>query len=266
MGVRTGFAPIDGIQIYYKTIGDGLPVVFIHGFTLDTRMWDDQVEAFAERHLVVRYDVRGFGRSSPVGTANYSPLDELKGLLDYLGLPSAMIVGLSMGGGIATSFAVAYPNATRALVAVDSALWGYRPLDEWIAITGEINRVARNSGPEAAKALWLANPLFAPALENPAVFLRLREIVGDYSGWHWLNENKERGMNPPTIERLTEIRVPSLIVLGERDIPDAHRIADIPVEKIPGARLITLPGSGRMTNMEAPRQFNEALLGFLAAI
>ena len=266
MSTHTGFAPIDGAQIYYETAGSGSPVVFVHGFTLDTRMWDDQFAAFAEHHQVIRYDVRGFGRSSVPGTASYSSVDDLKGLLDYLGLTSAALIGLSMGGGIVTSFAVKYPAATRALVSVDSSLWGYRFSEEFDSRFDAIAALARQSGVAAAKALWLGDALFAPAVENPAVEAKLGEIVGTYSGWHWLNDDPERGMSPSTIERLGVISAPTLIILGERDLADFHRIADLLTERIPGARQITLPRVGHMANMEAPEAFNEAVLEFLTRV
>jgi 3-oxoadipate enol-lactonase len=263
---RSGFASVDGAQIYYETIGSGPPVVFVHGFTLDTRMWDEQVGAFSERHQVIRYDVRGFGRSSAVGSASYSSVDDLKGLVDYLGLPPAAMIGLSMGGGIVTSFAVKYPAATRALVAVDSSLWGYQFSKEFDARFEAITRAARVIDVAAAKALWLADTFFAPANESPAVKEKLRQIVDDYSGWHWLNHDPERGMNPQTIERLSEIGVPTLVVLGKRDLPDFHQVARTLIEKIPGACQVTLAGAGHMANMEAPREFNRVVLEFLAKV
>src|SRR5258708_10375829 len=131
MTTRRGYAEIDGARIYYEIDGAGQPVVFVHGFTLDTRMWDEQVEAFARNYEVIRYDVRGFGRSSPGTSEPFSSVDDLKALLDYLGYRAAHVVGLSMGGGIATSFAAVYPDATLSLLPVDSGLWGFRFSDAW---------------------------------------------------------------------------------------------------------------------------------------
>src|SRR5207249_2360372 len=104
------------------------------------------------------------------------------------------------------------------------------------------------------------------ATENPAVDAKLRQIVGDYSGWHWLNHDPERGMNPQTIDRLGEITAPTLVVLGERDLPDFHHVARILIEKVPGARQVTLAGAGHLANMEAPREFNAMVLEFLAKV
>jgi pimeloyl-ACP methyl ester carboxylesterase len=266
MAARTGYAEINSARIYYQAAGSGEPVVFVHGFTLDTRMWDDQVEAFSRDFEVIRYDVRGFGRSGSGTSEPFSSVDDLKALLDQLGYRAAHVVGLSMGGGIATSFAAVYPEATRSLVPVDANLWGYRFSDEWNQSFSSIGRAAVEAGVEAAKDRWLAHPLFAPANARPDVAARLRAIVGDYSGWHWLNRDGERGLSPPTIEHMSGMRVPTLVVVGELDLPDFLAIADRLSASIPHARKVVLPGVGHMSNMEDSVAFNAAVLDFLRSV
>src|SRR3712207_1103532 len=107
MGVESGFAAVNGTRLYYEVAGEGTPVALIHGFTLDTRMWDDQFLPLAAHYRVVRYDARGFGRSDLPTGEPYSPHDDLRALLEHLGLGPAAITGLSMGGGIAADFAIA---------------------------------------------------------------------------------------------------------------------------------------------------------------
>ena len=99
-------------------------LVLIHGFTLDHRMWDDHVEAFAPGHRVIRLDLRGFGRSS-MPTDPYSHVEDVKALLSYLEIRQAVVLGLSMGGGVALDFALAYPEYTRALILADSTWRGF---------------------------------------------------------------------------------------------------------------------------------------------
>jgi len=91
-----GFGEVNGARLYDEVAGSGPPLALIHGFTLDTRMWDDQFATFAERHRVVRYDARGFGRSTPIGKAEYAHVDDLAALLRHLNMPRAAILGLSM--------------------------------------------------------------------------------------------------------------------------------------------------------------------------
>jgi len=261
--VPSGIARVNGTSLYYEVAGSGEPVALVHGFALDSRMWDDQVDALAEGHRVIRYDVRGFGRSEPPDGKPYSRAEDLKALLEHLGIGSADIVGLSMGGSVAVSFALSFPEMTRKLILADSALNGYDWSSEWESSWEAIGGRAKSAGEKAANALWLDHPLFAPAREKHSVAARLAQMVDGYSGWHWVNDDPLRVSDPADASRLTEVRSPALIVLGERDLPDFHRIAAILQERIPDSRTSKLQGVGHMVNMEAPEQFNELVLDFL---
>lgn len=267
MHTHTGFADVNGTRLYYEMAGSGHPLVLIHGFTLDTRMWDDQFEVFAARYQVLRYDLRGFGKSAVPTDTPYPHPDDLPALMTHLGIEHAYIVGLSLGGAVAVDFAVTYPYATDALIPVDAALLGGY---EW-AVDAHWDRLfvlvkALEAGLQAAKTFWLQHPLFAPAREQPAVAARLAEIVEGYSGWHLLNEDPGRGLEPPAVQRLATINAPTLIIIGERDVADFHRIADVLQERIPGAMKVVMPGVGHMANMEDPERFNETVLGFLVEV
>ena len=109
MQIQQGFADVNGTRLYYEMVGSGHPLVLVHGFTLDTRMWDDQFEMFAGRNQVVRYDLRGFGKSALPTTEPYSHPDDLRALMTHLGIEHAFIIGLSLGGAVAVDFAVTYP-------------------------------------------------------------------------------------------------------------------------------------------------------------
>lgn len=261
-----GFARVNGTTLYYEIAGEGPALVLVHGLTLDTRMWDDQFALFAERYRVVRYDARGFGQSASVGDKPYTHPDDLAALLLHLAIPRAAIIGLSMGGRIAIDFALAYPSLTCALIPVDAAISGHTWSEDWNGHWMALVHTARMSGAREANEAWLRHPLFAPANEQPTVAARLRQMVGDYSGWHWGNRDPERRLDRPATERLREITAPTLVILGERDLADFHAIANRIADNVPGARKIVLPGVGHMANMEAPEAFNTAVLGFLASI
>lgn len=264
MRVERGFSEVNGTRLYYEVAGSGAPVVLIHGFTLDTRMWDDQFGPFAERHRVVRYDARGFGKSAPFGDVPYTHADDLAALLAHLDIPRAAIIGLSMGGRIAVNFALAHPAMTSALIPVDATLVGHRWSGEWGTAVGPVGRAARSTGIDAAKQLWLDVTLFTPAREQPAVGASLAAMVAGYSGRHWLGGDPEQNTEPADIDRLGDITAPTLVVVGERDMPDFHVIADTLAQRISGARKAVLPGVGHMANMEAPERFNAEVLRFLA--
>jgi pimeloyl-ACP methyl ester carboxylesterase len=264
MQKQTGFAEVNGTRLYYEIAGTGHPLVLIHGSTLDTRMWDDQFATFAQHYQVVRYDVRGFGQSALPTGEPYARADDLKTLLDALEIAHAFILGLSMGGGIAIDFALTYPQATDALILVDASLGGWPSSPEYAAFQNTVRVRAKEAGVQAARDAWLSGPFFAPALENPAVAPRLIQIITDYAGGHWVHPYPIRELVPPAMQRLDTIRVPTLVIIGERDIPDFHAIADNLHQRIPNARKVVMPGVGHMSNMEDPERFNAIVLDFLA--
>lgn len=262
----TGFADINGTRLYYEVAGAGHPLVLIHGFTLDTRMWDDQFDVFAQRYQVVRYDVRGFGRSAVPADEPYTHHDDLKALLDHLGIAHAHILGHSMGSGIAADFVLAYPERADTLISVGTVVHGLDWLPEFRAHFRSLFETANTSGVEAAKEQWLYGPVFAEAMRKPDVVPCLARIVNDYSGWRWVNRNPKVSLQPPASERLEEIRIPTLIVVGECDILNVLRMADQLQARAPDVRRVTIPGVGHMPNMEDPDSFNRAVLDFLASV
>lgn len=261
MQKRKDFVEVNGARLYYEMAGTGQPLVLIHGFSLDHRMWDGQFERFAQTYQVIRYDLRGFGRSTLPDGRPYSHAGDLKALLDHLGITRAHLAGLSLGGWVATNFALAYPETTQALVLVDAVLLGLDWSEEYLAATNPIWEAAAKEGVEAALELWLQTPLMAPAIARPDVGPRLRQIVADYSGWHFVNTDPGQTL-PNVLERLQTITAPTLVIVGEHDMSDFQRIADTLLQ-IPNARKVVLAGSGHMANMEAPERFNEIVLEFL---
>jgi 3-oxoadipate enol-lactonase len=261
MGTSENFVEVDGGSLYYEITGEGLPLILIHGFTLDHRMWDDQLSALAQRHRVVRYDLRGFGRSSLPGAA-YSHAHDLWALLAALGITRAALLGHSMGGGVAIDFALAYPDAILGLILEDSTLNGFAWSSETDAWFDAVDVAVRGGGVDAARASWLAHPFFLPAGEQAAVARRLYGIIGDYSGWHWTHADQQVSpvSSPPMLATIT---APTLVIVGERDIPDFRAISDHLARRIPHAQEVVLPGVGHMANMESPGLFNQAVQRFL---
>jgi 3-oxoadipate enol-lactonase len=264
--MQAGLAAVNGTELYYEVAGQGTPIVFVHGFSLDRRMWDDQFEALSPRHRVIRYDIRGFGKSAlPAGSA-YRNCDDLRALLDYLEAPLAHVVGLSMGGVAALHHALEYPAATRSLVLVDTALDGHPWMDEWDQSLDVIEAYAKRSGAKAGNERWLNHELFASVRERPEVRARLEQIVGDYSGWSWVNDSPAQGIDPRSIARLHEIDAPTLVIVGERDLPDFQIIASTLADGIPNARKVVIKAAGHMSNMEQPAEFNSIVSAFLGEV
>lgn len=258
-----GFAEVAGTRLYYEVAGAGPALVLIHGFTLDTRFWDAQFAALSADFRVLRYDLRGFGRSA-TPDAPYAHTDDLAALMQHLGIERAVLGGLSMGGWIATHFALEHPDKTRALALADATLLGCDWSPEWKSLWREIYAVAEQSGIAAAKRRWLEHPIFAPARRDERLAARLEQMVEDYSGWHWLNADTHRPIDPPDIERLHEISVPTVVMTGEHDFADFHLHARILRERIRGARNLVVPDAGHLSSIERPEFFNARVRELLA--
>jgi 3-oxoadipate enol-lactonase len=252
----------DGGWLQYATAGTGDPVVFIHGFGLDSAMWDPQWRAFAQRYRVIRYDLRGYGGSSlPEG--GYSHVDDLLALIDFLGAGPVHLVGLSLGGRVALRVAAAHPKAVRSLTLADPALDGHVWTDDWLQRWRKMTEAAKRGDLSAAKRLWREHILFAPANAQPDVADSLRVMIDRYSGWHLHHPDPGTAPKTPVAQLLPSISIPTLVMIGELDLPDFQAIARRLAQELPAAELRIIAGSGHMSNMEAPGMFNDLALGFL---
>jgi 3-oxoadipate enol-lactonase len=249
---------VPGGELYYEAESDGVAVVLVHGLALDARMWDDQVSALTDVARVVRYDVRGFGRSTRDADTSYSHADDLWRLLDHLEIDEAVLVGLSMGGRIVVEATLAAPERVRALVLLDAVLDGVPWDPDSERGLQAIGDGLRSDGLDAAKAAWLRHDLFAPAQRAPDVARRLAEMVGDYSGVNWTSADPH-APRPNSIELMTTIAAPTTVVIAELDVPCFHEMSDILANRIANARKVTVPGVGHMVNMEAPEVVNALL-------
>jgi 3-oxoadipate enol-lactonase len=262
------FFEVNGTRLYCEIAGtdDAPAVVFAHGFSLDTRMWDGQFAAFAERYRVVRYDLRGFGRSAvPEAGVPYRHDEDLLALLDALEIVQAALVGISMGGAVVLNVALAHPQRVSELVLAASILPGFET-PEFDAMTRPVWRLGRTEGPEAARELWLDCPIFNVSNERPATREALRTIIAGYSGWNWTDRDPGTWAEPDCVAQLGRITTPTLVVVGERDLNDMRRMADALEAGIPGARKVVLPGLGHLPNMEDAVAFNDVVFDFLANV
>jgi pimeloyl-ACP methyl ester carboxylesterase len=263
MGVKTGFLDVDDSRIYYEDAGTGECLILIHGFACDTRVWDDQFEPLATRYRVVRYDLRGFGKSDPPREC-YSTLDDLEALMNALAIDRAWVAGLSLGGALAVEFALQCPDRVVGLVLVSSTLRRFPYSDSYVQRFLDYRRIARRKGLPAARHDLLSSPLLERLSDDPALVERAKAILEDYQGFHWLYPDPHRVFYPPAIDRLSEIDVPVQIVVGENDLADIHGVADRLATDIAHAEKVIIPDAGHMVNMEKPEEFNQVVLDFVA--
>jgi pimeloyl-ACP methyl ester carboxylesterase len=263
----SGFAQVSGARLRYEVGGTGEPLVLIHAGIADCRMWDRQIEAFARRCRTVRYDMRGFGRTVVEERVPYSHHEDLRDVLDILGAGPALLVGCSVGAMTAIDFALEFPGRIPALVLVGPTVGGFEPdvdppeeLDELIAAeeAGDYERLA-----ELEVRMWVDGPYRDPAGVDPAV----RDLVRDMDLIALKNEasgvGDKRQPETPAVERLAEIRVPTLVIVGNLDQPETVASANLLEERLPNARKVVMPGTAHLPNMERPEDFNRIVLGFL---
>ena len=259
-----GFAPVGGTRLFYEAKGTGPPVILIHGGQLDCRMWDDQFAALSQHFRVIRYDVRGYGGSFQPDML-YSDAQDLAGLLDYLEVNKVHIVGLSLGGRIALDFAVAHPARVSSLTLAGPGLSGYEPPDgtETDLRMWNIIKTARDEGPEKATELWLEDPFMSPAMEQARLVPGLRRMARENAHCWLQNPVLQRSPKPVAATRLGEIKVPTLLIIGERDVPQIKATIATLERGISGSKKVAIKDAGHMVNMEKPDAFNDAVLRFL---
>ena len=287
----------NGIVTFYEDASPSGPgpfpaVVLIHGHSVDLRMWQYQVPALLEASAasgsasgggfrVVRYDVRGHGRSMvpPDGYTWENYAADLGDLLDRinvdrpasesLALDAAHVVGLSMGGGIALQFALDFPKRVLSLTLVDPALPGFTYSKDFSdRIQALVQAVQVEGVWPAFRNHWLNHPLFDGLRSRPEAFALLQEMVRGFQApeYRGLPTAPEGYRQPQIAERLAEIAAPTLVIAGEDDLPDFRLIADLLAENITGARQAVLPGCGHVPPMEDPDAFNATLIGFLCEV
>ena len=261
----TAVLAVPGARLVYEVTGDGPAVVLVHGYGLDMRMWDPQVEPLAARFRVLRYDCRGFGASGPLDPAvPYTHAGDLVALLDHLDIGDAVLAGLSFGGRVALQTALADPARVRGLALLDAVLDGVPWDPESAQGLEEVARRVRAGGVQAGREAWLAHPLFATARERPDLASALAAMVAGYPGQHWLGQDPHRQVQPQPIDMLQDVAMPVLVVVGERDVPGFREMSAVLARRIPGATYRLVADAGHMINMEQPAAVNELLIRFAA--
>jgi 3-oxoadipate enol-lactonase len=258
----------DGASLQYEIAGEGPVVTLIHPGLWDMRTWDREVRSFADAgYRVLRYDVRGYGRSSrPEPGESYSHVRDLAALLEAAEVTQTALVGCSMGGGIELDFALVHPEQVWALVLVASALAGFQENEEeeeWWAQRAAPIEAAIEAG-DLERAQHLRLEIWAPLGTSDERGARIRDIAFDNLHEILMDESGEEGLDPPAAHRLGEIDVPTLILEAERDPPDMRRCAGFLALEIMGSRKVVVEGADHVVNMRQPERFEELVLPFLA--
>jgi pimeloyl-ACP methyl ester carboxylesterase len=246
--------------LFYEASGSGEAVVLIHAFSLDRRMWDPQIATLDGRFRVIRYDLRGHGKSEGP-SAPYGAYEDLRSVLDALGVSRATLIGLSAGAEVATDFAISYPNRVARVILASPGLSGYVPSTP-LTWTQPVFKAAGAGDAEGAAKLWADTPIMA--LRNDVtVAATVRDLVMSNAKIWSYKTNPAQRLTPPAIGRLSEIKCPALVIVGEQDLPHIKEIARLLGDGIAGAKLVTIPRSGHLVNLDAREAFNQAIQSFI---
>jgi 3-oxoadipate enol-lactonase len=254
---------INSIHLYYEITGSGPPVAFVNGLTMDVNGWLLQVEAFSSKYRMLRYDCRDQGQSDKTDI-EYSQEDhahDLKKLLDKLEIPRAHIIGLSNGGMIAQNFALLYPEYTGALVLVDACSYVDTLLE--LTVTSWIKAAeAGGSGLRYDVALpYLFSESFTK--KNLDKMMATKEISISINPVESTVRLAKASKRHDLRGRVSEIKAPTLIIVGEEDILIPLRYSKILKDEIAGSTLVTIKNCGHVAPIEKPEEFNRIVLNFL---
>ncbi len=266
---KNGYVELDNGRLYYEVAGSGQPVVLAHAGFVDSRMWDDQWDIFAQRFRVVRFDLRGFGKSDRAA-GPLSRRDDLYRLLDHLGLQQASLVGCSVSGENALDLALEHPERVSALVVVSATPSGFEmqgpPPPVVLEMMGALQAGDTAKASELQNRIWIDGPFRQPEQVDPRVRMKAAEInqKGIENGtWGAADAQPLNPLSPPAVERLGDLQARTLVVAGALDHPEVLRAADVLAQAIPSARKVIIDDAAHLPNMEKPDEFNQVVLDFL---
>ena len=260
-----GTANVNGTSIYYETKGKGFPLVLVSGGgILDRRGWDEQFETFARHYRVIRYDVRGIGKSARP-EAPFSHSEDLYALLTSLKVKRAHVVGLSVGGAIAIDFAIEHPEMVDGLILAASGLSSDSKSEPNLQGLTVLTELVKTKGIEHLIQLTIDTP-FVLSKQNVAGREKVRQIYLDnkdvFEAGFPLYRLWQPG-EPRPENRLSSIRARVLIIRGDNDSPVYAAMTERVSKGIPKATTVVIPGGTHFLNLEVPLEFNKTVLEFL---
>jgi pimeloyl-ACP methyl ester carboxylesterase len=253
-------------NLHYEDRGTGLAIIFLHGFPIDGRMWADQIPALSPKYRVIAPDLRGFGRSPPAGPFTIEDLaDDVYSLSAKLKLHNFVLAGLSMGGYVSLAFAAKYAHLLRGLILLDTK--SEADTDEGRKARDTMIETARTKGSAAIADAMQPKLLAAGTIANkPTIVNRFREMAEGNSPETLALALAAMRDRPDRTNVLRDIKVPTLIIVGDQDAVTPPSVAEAMHRAAAGSTLAIIRGAGHMTPMEQPEQVNAAIDTFLETV
>jgi 3-oxoadipate enol-lactonase len=252
-------------MIHFTDDGAGLPVILIHAFANDGALWKPQIEAFSKRFRVVAPDLRGFGGSPATdGKAVSMDLyaDDVIELMDSLKIERAVIGGISLGGYVALSLALRFPERTSGLVLANTRAGADNP--EWAHFRAALVSEIEKQGAQAV----VDNYGDKPFRNDCAAVIKdyVRKMILRQSAKGLASGVRGMAQRPDRLAALGKIRVPTLVISGTEDNYIASAEGEAMHRAIAGSRFIDIPHGGHLSNIDSATAFNAALGEFLEPV
>jgi pimeloyl-ACP methyl ester carboxylesterase len=255
-----------GEQLFYRESGQGAPLLLLHAGIADSRMWQPQMDALDHRFFLIAPDQRGYGQS-PIPNGTFSYHEDVGALIERLDQEAVWLVGASFGGRVAVDFCLAYPQTVRGLVLVAPVVSGFEGCEAMDAFDEEEERLLEAGDMAGATELnmrmWVDGPFRSEGQVNQEVRARIAEM--QYQAFLAPTPDKAELIRSgrPATEQLDKILAPTLIVLGELDLPAVIEHGNALAQGIQGAQLEVIPETAHMPTIEEPETFNSLLVDFV---
>ncbi len=259
-------ATINNVQLAYDDHGVGLPVIFLHAFPLNRRMWAGELMALLGegRYRLVALDWRGFGESEITNGISSMELfaGDVAGLMDALGIQNAILCGLSMGGYAAFAFLRKYPQRVAGLILADTRPGADTP--EAQANRENVAQIAETQGTGAIADLQVPRLISEYThRHHPEVEARVRQLIDEATPQGIAAASRGMAQRADSTELLGGITCPTLVIVGEQDALIPPAVTQDYASRIPGAQFAVIPQAGHLSNLEQPETFLQVIGGFL---
>lgn len=259
--VRSGYITVGPDSLYYETVGSGPVMILIHDGVVHSRIWDEQLLFFSDTYKVVRYDRRRYGNST-AATVAYSDSYDLDSLFSQLNIDKACLVGLSSGGRLAIDFTLEYPEKVTALILSGAVVRGLPYTEHFYARGGHLPDTLKTI--DESRLYDVTDDPYEIYCENKSAKEKAIQLVNSFptKGGHNLHRSPQTVA--PAYSRLNEITVPTLIMVGEFDMPDVHAHAGAINAGIANSKRIVVYRAGHLLPLEQPAAFNSEAEKFLS--
>lgn len=265
-------------KLYYEEAGQGEPLILLHAHTLDCRMWDDVFLELAKSFRVIRYDLRGYGKSDmPEAGYGFLQADDLKNLMDALGIRKAHFAGLCLGGMTLTDFVALYPERVLTATISSGALSDFPDRaampknilklynDTVFSLKSEEVQKTKARGLDVCKKEWkvVMRSIGGPHFRD--ISDKLYGMIDDWKAWQWLNPETDvlLGLQTDSLLAHQKVHPRILLLIGQYDSVGSKKSMQRMATLCPDAKIKLMPESGHFPCMDSPDDFVEKMLAFI---